>query len=587
MVTLVEIKECLLGSRTPEEEAAANTFLEILEVISFRDSPIENLDSVLQAIEPLLPIAEAFDQKHTSTWSQWASTIAKIREIFRRNLISNLSTASLSKDKTAISASIWRGKAGKFPDIACLVAEIDKEAPTGLIAAKAILLINLYQRFVGAEGEMSDYSSNYSKKYLADTLRKCCSLKWQHVGLAERFLPEWPLYSAAEWKDLFISGAPRRKNIRQSFLDQHEELGIRPTNHDFNCFYTMQEILSLASAKQKQALSSPKGSITSMQTASLRDPHLEISSSVVTDFHFDRSSELERKAPNRPTFDVYPKLRSSIDAASDALSPRIIHVIPQQDTTIDQPLQLPSIQSLDVRYANYRTAMDNQRLPWQWDCLNPFEIKAVQAALLVSSERQGAPQSEKHGAFIVWLLLATGQTIEEILHFGLGRNQSNRSAIVAGPIYIRSIIAPPHSFVPKSEQQNYLHSHSSSVALALPSPFPTLVTELGLVDSNIALIKARPTIGAYLNLNKERAEQAVRLFLENHRTRSFRLLPGRIRNVLSKEIMRVSNDPVATHILSSLPTDMPPAGVYYTSYSKEQLESIYATAVALVLGEDT
>lgn len=319
------------------------------------------------------------------------------------------------------------------------------------------------------------------------------------------------------------------------------------------------------------------------------EQHLEqrIRTSVIAQPLAEHESLSSRdKRPRHPTFAYFRRQTPDSDSSAEGLAPRAIHVITQPETPSDHPTSPHAIQSLDVRYSNYRTAMDNQRLPWQWDCLNAFEIKALRAALLASSERQGAPQSEKHGAFIVWLLLTTGQTIEEILHFGLGRNQTNRSAIAAGPIYIRNIIAPPHSFVPKSGQQNHLHSHSPSVALALPGPFPMLVSELGLVDSNIALIKSQLTIGACLNLDKERAERAVRSFLENHRTRSFRLLPGRIRNVLSKEIMRATNDPVATHILSSLPTDMPPAGVYYTSYSKEHLENIYAAAVALVLGED-
>jgi hypothetical protein len=106
-----------------------------------------------------------------------------------------------------------------------------------------------------------------------------------------------------------------------------------------------------------------------------------------------------------------------------------------------------------------------------------------------------------------------------------------------------------------------------------------------LNSSKIELTKHNQNIGRYLRLDEQAADKAVRQFLEPLRTRSIRLLPGKIRNVLGAEIMRASGDPVVTHLLSALPTDMPPSGIYYTSCSIEVLQRIYKQAVIKIFGD--
>jgi hypothetical protein len=522
----------------------------------------------LQSIETLLPIAESFDQKYTNVWSRWASTIQQIREFLKNQ------NPEKATQKNGKPTNPWHGKMGKYPLLACLCTSVESTAHSGLTPAKAILLIRSYGRTQNDGAFSAEYPD--FEKFLADSIRKSCSGR---VDSFWKLVPPWNSSDNAAWHSSFLHSTQRFRSV--SFQFQH------PVRTNFQVIQTLRKTLELVSRKDGlDTNGNPHHPAT--RSHSLETHLKEQNQSII--FQPPDAHEKALTNKNRAKRTAFNYIYNQPAAAvSDAvgLAPESVHVVPQADTHSDQPTPPSSVQSLDVRYTNYRTAMDNQRLPWQWDCLNAFEIKAVRAALLDSSETQGTSLSEKQGAFIVWLLLATGQTIDEILKFDLGLNQSNRSAIVSGPTYIRNVFSPPHSFVPKSGQQNHLQGFSSSVSLSLPCPFPALVTELGLVDSNITPIKSNSTIGACLNLDSARAEQAVRSFLDNHRTRSFRLLPGRIRKVLSKEIMRVTNDPVATHILSSLPTDMPPAGVYYTSYSKEQLESIYAEALARVLGGDT
>lgn len=566
MVTLEEIENGL-STNTTDGGLAASTFREILTVLSFDESIYGQLDLTLQSLETLLPIAESFDHKYTSVWPRWASTIQQIRGILKNQI------PEIAAQKSRKPTNPWHGKMGKYPLLACLCTSVESSAHSGLTPAKAILLIRAY----GCTQNDGTFSAKYPdfEKFLADSIRKSCSCQ---ADLYWKLIPPWNGSDNAGWRESFLMSTRNYRSV--------SVMSPFPMRTNYQAIHALKITLELVSRKNDIDTNGTPHH-PAPRPHSLETPLKEQNQSVV--FQPPDAHEKVLKSTNRAKRTSFNYIYNQpTAAASDAegLAPESVYVIPQADTHSDQPTPPSSVQSLDVRYTNYRTAMDNQHLPWNWDCLNHFEVTALNSALRESSEKVEAPPAEKQGAFIIWLLLATGQTIEEILNFDLGVKQSNRSAIVTGPIYIRNVISPPHSFIPKSGQQSNLQGHSPSISLALPAPLPTLVSELGLVASNITPIKSNSTIGACLNLDSERAGQAVRSFLDNHRTRSFRLLPGRIRKVLSKEIMRVTNDPVATHILSSLPTDMPPAGVYYTSYSKEQLENIYSEAVARVLGGD-
>jgi hypothetical protein len=301
--------------------------------------------------------------------------------------------------------------------------------------------------------------------------------------------------------------------------------------------------------------------------------------------HVEVYSRSGRKLLVRPSFNVFERPDTSSNVNTDGLAPFARQIIPQQDTPSDQPDRLAAAQLLEVRYTNYRTAMDNQRLPWSWDCLNQFEIIALRKALKMHANLENVSITAKHGAFLTWLLLATGQSISQILCFDLGQTQNSRGALLMGPTYRRYINSPPHAFQPDEQQKSLLTIHADFVDLSLLPPFPSLVNELELNRSKVKLIKPHQNIGKYLSLDEPAADNAIRQFLEPLRTRNIRLLPGKIRNVLGAEIMRTSNDPVVTHLLSALPTDMPPAGMYYTSSSIESLQRIYKQALTKIFGD--
>lgn len=558
MSTLEKIENELL-TNSANGELAASTFREILGVLSFDESISGQLDSTLQSVETLLPIAESFDHKYTNVWPRWAVTIRQIREILKNQIPEN------AIHKNEKPANPWRGKLGKYPLITCLITPIESAALSGGTPAKAILLIRSYGRTRNDGTFLTGYSD--FEKFLADSIRKSCSRPADHLW---RFVPPWTSTANAEWRNSFLHSTRYFKPLTSRFA--------HPSRFYFHVILSLKKTLELVSGDDD---SNTKGSHP--PPAAMHTPPQERSQSVVfqpPDIH--EKDQTTKKRAKRSAFSYIYEQPTAPISDTEGLAPVSVHATSQAETSSDQPTLPSSVQSLEVRYTNYRTAMDNQRLPWDWDCLNFFEIDALLAALQVSSGKYDSPSWEKQGALIVWLMLATGQSIEKILSFTLGQNQVGRHALIPGPIYVRSILPPPHSFHPSLKQQTHLTNHESSIELALPAPFPSLLIELGLINSNVTHISQKQSLGICLNVDKHAAELAARQFLENQRTRNLRLLPGRIRNALSREIMQITNDPVITHLLTSLPTDLPPTGVYYTSYPKEHLTSVYSEAIAVM-----
>jgi len=104
----------------------------------------------------------------------------------------------------------------------------------------------------------------------------------------------------------------------------------------------------------------------------------------------------------RPAFNYFREPVSSDEVDAAALDPDSYYVEPQKDTPADEPLPLQALESLNVRYSNYRSSMDNQRLPWTWDRLNHFEIAALLESVHQSSAQYSTSSPQSQGAFITW-----------------------------------------------------------------------------------------------------------------------------------------------------------------------------------------
>ena len=537
---------------------------------------IDHLAAALQAIWPLLPLAEAFDTDNKETWKHWASTTLKVQNILRK-------IPHPPPKKLKVTAT---------PFLSCWIAAIDARAPTGVLPAKAIWLIGRRMRYLEGESVTVRLYTPAQELDLANALRKCSTLEWVHLDEARSRIPNWPSSSPLAWKNAVLEQSRLVSGFHFSY----------PTTFDF--LRTLRKILKRIEPSDHPLPSAPnKPALIRQMTSVLRK--ISVNKSLLS--AADGSQFSERQHPDtdldivihssvrdtpprdgttrRPPFNYFRSPVSSIDVDASGLAPESRHVKPQKDTLADEPSPPQALQSLEVRYSNYRTGMDNQRLPWAWEHLNRFEIAALRDALLQSAGQHFTATPEAQGAFITWLMMSTGQGIEQILKFNLSESKSANGCLMFGPTYRRHIPTPPKAYRPSGDEPPLLNAHAECIDIQLSPPFPPLINEMGLSSNKVVSISKCQTVGDYLNLNKAEAEKAVRTFLENHRTRKFRLLPGKIRLVLNVEVMRVCNDPVATHLLTAVPSDMPPSGVYYTAYRPEVLAEIYQHALSNIFGE--
>lgn len=595
LLTLDEIEATIAANNTTVEQSALSTFQEITWILGVRNDFSAYLSDALKTLEPILPIAESLDNLHKDVWQNWRKTVQSVLNIIQEN--SSAQTSFLNEKKV---------KPKKASNLTFWLTELNEKSPSGLLAAKAICLIGRHERYIEEEvgfAERFHLFSRDDEEFLTNTIRKCFTGEWKHLEVAKEYLPDWPSSSPAEWKKTFIERANKAPYYRNSkYPDKHEFLHTMAvilrhvssheeldTNHVQNTNSDLRKKLILILRKLAVLKEQLTFKTDLPQTSSTQDlidepplPDKEAPSIVNWTSRARSMRPNGKRFSKRPAFDYINKSVPSENAVLVALSPDVLHIEPQQDTPADEPMQLAAVQSIKVRYSNYRSFMDNQRLPWAWDRLNIFEITSLNQALNHGTSHTTSLQ-EKQGAFIVWLLMTTGQSIERILTFSTAPS-GNTGCLLPGPTYRRYFPTPPSAFRPSKEEKNKLSTHSDYIDLPLTPPFPLLFSELGLIDQKIKPIVSHQTIGTLLKLNQNDAEAASRQFLEAHRTREFRLLPGKIRNILSTEVMRVSNDPVATHLLTALPTDMPPSGIYYTAYTPEVLRNIFQAAISRIIG---
>lgn len=362
--SILEIVKIIRGKNPSlAEKTIVGTFREILLVLSFGECPVNQLDIVLQSVESILPIAKDVGPRYSDVWPRWAVTIQKVRAILRESF-------------PGASQDAWRGKLKDFPLISCLVTDIRSKAPSGLLPAKAIVLIRFYAMELENPSELSTSYHNFSyvinaENNLADTIRKCCTLKWKHFDIAQEYLPDWSGYSPAEWIESFITKA---KDATTSIQQQYKP---RTDKNDF--IHTMSETLRFVSKKRvattliepddtaehqnssavtqathkfdgidnkfladttadeselasKNPIKPPPSDQenTLTQTAPTQLPPQKRDSSVVTQPTRERYSRVGKRLPIRPSLNLFKKWPSNDNANFDGLAPDTQHVAPQQ-----------------------------------------------------------------------------------------------------------------------------------------------------------------------------------------------------------------------------------------------------------------
>lgn len=238
----------------------------------------------------------------------------------------------------------------------------------------------------------------------------------------------------------------------------------------------------------------------------------------------------------------------------------------------------PDAEKTERRYSNYRTATDNQRLPYAWDTLNPLEQVQVGSYLLGILKN---PQSEmKAEAIGILCMLITGKRVDELMELPFGeRTESDH--FESQYTWKRQIEEPIDAYVPEEPAIDALLPTAESVALPIPDAIATGLEVMfegayGTFGEAIENIYAIPP---------NEYEARLRSFLSNIRIAGLkRITLGRIVRSLPTAMMQICGDKVLTHIMTGQGTDIPPSGVYYGHYSLERCIKVYREAVELMFG---
>lgn len=528
---------------------------------------LASFDDFLSILHPIISIAAQLDTKHPNYWIAIQSKIPELRRFLRSRYTDPLLwDAPFSGPRILVK---------DYPYFKSLMAPTPQQAGNRLLPLKALLLIGDYTEFYNFH--VVFFSDRFTFRpddleNVANALRKCSDPDWKHFHLLLDHVPEWPNEGVERWRDAFIgsvSKLPRSGRLPRDY----------PGRYDF--LFCLHDIANFVRPDKNVRKDSGNSADSLNPVAPEEVPTSDVVARVApggSQFNPVTGREVHTK----PGIHTFRKRRSTTEENAEATAPEISTAYPQEGVTFDEPVKAQVIEALEVRYTNYRTAMDNQRLPWAWDCLNPLEVRS-----LVISLSDPAGSAEKESAqckLIVWLILLTGQPLSEILNFVLIDQASTTQAngLIQGRFLQRRILLPPQAYTAKPHHSSWLGSHAETVTFELPECVTDLAAALGLQNtSSIACDHAR--LGTALHLTLDKAEHMARGYLELLRGREFRLLLGRLRKVLSKEIMCVTQSAVLTHLITALPTDAPPSGVYYSAFPIERLQAAYNEAVQRII----
>lgn len=565
MPSFSDIQKALKES--PSYGSVASLPQELKRLICIPDSiGLATLDTFLSTLLPIISIAAQLDAKHPDHWITIQNQIPQFRSFLRSFYTApHLWDSSPSAPKILIK---------DYPYFLSLMSPSPPEAGDRLIALKALLLIGDYADYYSFE--IAFLSDRYKfhpddLNNVANALRKCSDPDWKQFHLLLEHVPEWPGLGAETWRENFLESVfklPRTWRRRDY-----------PGRYDF--LFCLYDIAAFVKPDPKI----DQNSVIATDAPNLLDSEGITNTDVVAHVlpGWPRFSHVTgREVHTKPEIHAYRRRRSNTEENTEANAPEISTAYPQEGIASDEPVKVQAIEALEVRYTNYRTAMDNQRLPWTWDCLNPLEVRSLIASL--SQPCEPTDKNSVQCKFIVWLILLTGQPLAEILNFALidQIGSTQETGLFQGRLWQRRIPPPPQAYVSKAHQASSLGSHTKTVTFVLPECVTNLAATLGL-QNTYPDAHNHMRLGGALRLDIEKAEQMVRGYLELLRGRELRLLLGRLRKVLSKEIMRITQSAVLTHLITALPTDAPPSGVYYSAFPIERLHAAYDEAVQRII----
>ena len=533
---------------------------------------LAKLDELLSTLQLIVPVAAQLDLLYQSHWHHLERLITEARSLLRVRY----TDAPLWEDAPLPSGKGIKFKVTEYPRYTSLVSVPAPAAGNRVLPLKALLLVAEHADFEFQEKSTADriqwlFDPDIIKD-VADKLRLCSKADWQHFHLLLENVPEWTGESIGAWKEAF------KRNVDK--LPTYKWRSPYPSKHDY--LFTLRRVLNHVALplNGEAELSSPNTYSESTSTETEPSTNSVVRSTTAeSQFNPITGHEIRTK----PDFHSYSWQRPTTEDTPEAEAPEIRPVSTQEGVETDEPEKAQAVAALEVRYTNYRTAMDNQRLPWAWDCCNPLEVRSLVRSLFVASHV--ANKDDSRGVLLVWLTLLTGQPLAEILNLTVDSlvTQDDCDGLIDGRYWRRHIPCPRQAYAPKPHHVEHLCANTSTIDFELPEPVIRLTATHGLQQLSPNHGRNIIRLGSCLGVDSKTADALVRKVLKVFRGRDLRFLLGRVRKVLGREIMCVSQNHVLTHLITALKTDAPPSGVYYSSFPTERLQAIYNEAANRII----
>jgi integrase len=520
------------------DENQKNEAEKLLTILSFPDINA-GLSEAIKALSPILECLRFILPGHRAIWDAWLEALPALVDAAIKSEIKiaeSLCTPSHSKLKAGKRNSVY-GPYKDVPLLALIVEEADPDKLPKVLPLKAILFA--VQALSAIPNSRDEYFAPH-----------CDKVRLAH-GKASPFsmVPAWHAGSD-DWALQFY-------NICQ-------QLGVAYHNNRRGSSYPYESNILYRLGKRYEAL---LGSVTTTSVPTSQPDITEFSiEDVDGESKFEKIDRLLK---------ITVPLVSNAHVDNLAAAPHQVRAILTADIAADQMPSSVASQQNEVRYTNYRTRSKKQFLPWAWDALNPIEISHLLSAVLNASEEHAK------GAALSWLMLFTGLPLKEILGLELAERVSGKSGIDSGGNWHRVIPLLRSAFLPDEKQQKKLEQHTNRVPLMMPMPYPDWL------QRNISNLIGDTTIFLSTFFSQESestsAEAELRNFLESIRiSHDGRYSPGRIQKVLATNIMSASGDTVIVHLITGLPTDIPPVGAFYAAFDVNRIISVYQEAITRI-----
>ena len=221
-----------------------------------------------------------------------------------------------------------------------------------------------------------------------------------------------------------------------------------------------------------------------------------------------------------------------------------------------------------LREARYRTARENNFLPWSWGWLNVHDIKCVMTCMTEDTRAE-----YKVGKILCSLTMACAVDLKELLETRFVSTWDQAPGLqinITTQEWARVFPAFPGRFTPTPAQREALVAHQDIQMLPLPAK---LVSELRSIQNEHGL-----SLGKLLNLaSPDDAESVMRQWLSVCRERfpELRATPARLRRVIFDACIRSNGDDLVASLTVNSAQFAPSVGYYYYSAPKDDLKSNY------------